>query len=376
MKLKRAAKRIGIALAVMLLGAAASPLFGGGTPEPVIYNLRVGSFVRIMPDGEEVTLWGYAVQSFDARDGLGEIEGDNVLSVPGPRLTVAPGRGLTVRLQNELLVPVSILIPGQALPRAAGATSPQVVKEVVEGKERVTSFVHVTPAGAGGVEYIWPSIAPGTYLYHSGTHPAVQVQMGLYGALTRNARQANPAAVPPLRARAYPGVANEYDQEMLFLYSEIDPVLHNAVAAGTYGSADYPSTLRRVETEPNGVVKVVDGYQPKYFLVNGEVLDDTSTLPANVTTVGSATLLRFLNASLWDHVPQFLGTHVTVLAEDGKLYPYPRQHYSLLLPAGKTLDALLTPAAEGQINIFDRRLFRSQLPDVQGSMHARIVVNP
>jgi len=213
MKLKRAAKRIGIALAVMLLGAAASPLFGGGTPEPPllnkIYNLRVGSFQRKMPDGEEVTLWGYAVLSFDAGDGLGGIEGDKELSVPGPRLTVAPRQGLTVRLQNELPVPVSILIPGQVLPLAApDAISPLVVQEVVEGKERVTSFVHVTPAGSveapsGPVEYIWPSIAPGTYLYHSGTHPAVQVQMGLYGALTRNTREARPAAVPPVKARAY-----------------------------------------------------------------------------------------------------------------------------------------------------------------------------
>jgi len=108
--------------------------------------------------------------------------------------------------------------------------------------------------------------------------------------------------------------------------------------------------------------------------VNGEVLDDTALLDGDVTTVGSPTLLRFLNASLWDHAPQFLGTHVTVIAEDGKLYPYARQHYALLLPAGKTLDAVLTPAAVGQINLFDRRLFRSQLPAVQGSMHARILV--
>ena len=29
--------------------------------------------------------------------------------------------------------------------------------------------------------------APGTYLYQSGSHPAVQVQMGLYGGVTSDA---------------------------------------------------------------------------------------------------------------------------------------------------------------------------------------------
>jgi hypothetical protein len=57
-----------------------------------------------------------------------------------------------------------------------------------------------------------------------------------------------------------------------------------------------------------------------------------------------------------------------VIAEDGNLYPYPRQHSSLLLAAGKTLDALLVPPSAGNYPIFDRRLYRSNDPTVQGTM--------
>ncbi len=53
--------------------------------------------------------------------------------------------------------------------------------------------------------------APGTYLYQSGSHPAKQVQMGLYGGVT------NDAAV----GQAYAGVP--YNNEISLLYSEIDP---------------------------------------------------------------------------------------------------------------------------------------------------------
>ncbi len=372
MKRKAFGKPRWAVLVLLLLAAAAGPLFA----QNKVYNLRAGAFDRIMPDGVVVTLWGYAVQSYDLGNGV-LVPGNNVLSVPGPRLTVAPGQGLTVNLVNELPAPVSMLIPGQALPLAsAAAISPQVARNP-DG--RIRSFVHETPAGSplapsGPVAYVWNSITPGTYLYHSGSHPAVQVQMGLYGALTQNAVEANTAAIPAVKAEAYPSLTNgvadgllryAYDQELLFLYSEIDPALHLAVAGGpggvpapTYGTSAYPSTL---------------DYNPKYFLVNGEVLDDSA---ADVIAAGSATLVRFLNASLWDHAPQFLGTYVKVIAEDGKLYPYARQHYSLLLAAGKTLDAVLSPAAAGDISIFDRRLFRSQLPAVQGSMTALVQAVP
>ena len=46
-------------------------------------------------------------------------------------------------------------------------------------------------------DYSWTSMKPGTYLYHSGTHPQVQVQMGLYGGVKKDFAA----------GQIYPGVA-------------------------------------------------------------------------------------------------------------------------------------------------------------------------
>ena len=119
--------------------------------------------------------------------------------------------------------------------------------------------------------------------------------MGLYGAVTRNAVDAN--AVP---ARAYPGIEYEYDEEVVLIYSEIDPALHAA-----YGTPAYSSTI---------------DYEPKYFLVNGEAADAAG--PIATVDAGTTVLLRFLNAGLKDHAPEILGSYLTVIAEDGNLYPY------------------------------------------------------
>jgi FtsP/CotA-like multicopper oxidase with cupredoxin domain len=215
---------------------------------------------------------------------------------------------------------------------------------------RVVSFTHETPAAGGPVSYTWSNMEPGTYLYHSGTHPAAQVQMGLYGAVTKNAADGIPA-------EAYTGIT--YDDEAVIIYSEIDPALHAAVAGGTYGTPAYPSTI---------------DYQPKYFLVNGVASDATTAV---VTAApGDDVLIRFLNAGLKDHAPEILGSHLSVIAEDGNLYPYPREQYSLLLAAGKTLDALFTPSTAGDYPIFDRRLYRTNVSTVQGAMHTYISVAP
>lgn len=321
-----------IALAVM-----AGPAYGA------TYNLRAAeTTINIpdgTPDGASVIMWGYALVSYDIGGGLVDVNA--LVTVPGPKLMVPAGQGLTVNLTNELSVPVSIIIPGQV------GTSPPLVTRTPDG--RIRSFTHETPAG-GSAAYIWGNIKPGTYLYHSGTHPAVQVQMGLYGGVTKNVVEAT-ADIP---AQAYPDMS--YNEEVVIIYSEIDPALHAAVAGGTYGTPAYPSTI---------------DYDPKYFLVNGIATD--ADAPIATINAGTTVLLRFLNAGLKDHAPEILGAHLSVIAEDGNLYPYPRQHYALLLAAGKTLDAVFSPAT-GNYPIFDRRAFRTNVAAVKGAMHAYISV--
>lgn len=301
------------------------------------YHLRARQFNMEMPDSVSVAMWGYALWRYDLGDGNGWVRGDRVTKVPGPKLMVPQGQNLRVILDNRLEVPVSITIPGQM------ENSPTVVRNA-DG--RIRSFTRETPPN-GRRNYRWNNLKPGTYLYHSGTHPAVQVQMGLYGGMSMN------SAEP---AEAYPGVP--YDKEVMVIYSEIDPALHQAVADGIYGTDAYSSTI---------------DYYPKYFLVNGAADDPTG--PLTTINADDTVLLRILNAGLKDHAPQILGSHVSIVAEDGNLYPYPRQQSSLLLPPGKTLDSVFSPSDGGKYTIFDRRAFRTNAGTVEGAMSSYISVN-
>jgi FtsP/CotA-like multicopper oxidase with cupredoxin domain len=326
----------------LLLLAFAAPAFA----QHAVYNLRAAPTVMTMPDGREIAMWGFALVSRDL--GNGPEAGDNTVTVPGPRLAVPAGMGLIVNIVNDTPAPVSIVIPGQPVPLAAGASAPQVVRDSITG--RIVSFVHETPAAVSGapggpVAYVWDSIKPGTYLYHSGSHPAVQVQMGLYGAVTKNAAD----AVGTVPAEAYPGVT--FDAEAVLLYSEIDPALHDAVSSGTYGTPAYPSTIE---------------YRPEYYLVNGDAADSSG--PVAAAEAGETILIRLLNAGLQEHAPQILGAYLDAVAEDGNLYPHARKYLGLLLSAGKTLDAILSAEEPGVFPIFDRRLFRSNVSSVTTSM--------
>ncbi len=168
------------------------------------------------------------------------------------------------------------------------------------------------------VIYTWPSVKAGTYLYQSGTHPAVQVQMGLYG----------PLKVDFATNQAYSDASTAYDTDVVLLFSEIDPALHEAIANNTYGPG-------------KAMTSTVD-YYPKYSLINGEPYS-VGLAPLAVGSAGQTLLIRFLNAGLLEKTPTLQQSqYMTLIAEDGNLYPYSKQQYSLLLPAGKTADAIFT----------------------------------
>jgi len=302
------------------------------------YWLCAGSTTQIMPDtGEVVTLWGYANDDDNnLTNGCG-----NPVQVPGPAIRVSPGDlSLIINLRNDLSEAVSIVVPGQSTPMTP------VMFTDGQGRQRVRSFTHETAPATTGL-YTWNNFKPGTYLYQSGTHPAVQVQMGLYGSAVKDASLGS----------AYAGVS--YDNEVVLLYSEIDPALHSAVSGGTYGTPAYPSTI---------------DYQPQYFLINGQPYTST-TPPLGSMVIGETTLLRMLNAGLQSHVPT-LQTHINLVAEDGNLYPFERPQYAALLPAGKTIDALFTPVNEGSYSIHDGKMNMTNATVPGGGMLAFIDVAP
>ncbi|MBI5501410.1 MAG: multicopper oxidase domain-containing protein [Deltaproteobacteria bacterium] len=303
----------------LLLGSAAGCATGDeGDPQTraaltsVFVYLRAEAFTKTMPDGRDVVMWGYAQDSaFGAHDG--------VLSSPGPVIELqADTTRLTVQLENNLDVPTSLVIDGlrQSLPA------------VRHPDGRVRSFTReASPGNVAPVTYVYSVLRPGTFLYKTGTSPQVQVQMGLLGAVRR----------PSAAGEAYAGRA--FDDELLLVYSEVDPELHDAVAGGQYG--------------PGLAVTSTIKYVPQYFLVNGEDVM-SGAYDVDPSLAGRRLLVRFVNGGLRSHVPLFLQADVLALAEDGFPYKYPTKRTAVLMPAGKTADVLFTVPASGAKLLYDR----------------------
>lgn len=304
----------GLIIASCLLALAA------GTASAAEYSLCAGETSWTMPDGAVVPVWSF-----------GEVVGgvctftDRVMTI-----TVPDGDpGLTIHLTNNLQEPVSLHILGQALSNNGGPT-------FVGG--RVMSFAHETAAGGGTADYIWNDLQPGTHLLQSGTHPAKQVQMGLYAVV---AKDTGPSEV-------YPGVS--YDRSAVLVFHEIDPFIHDDIIAGTY-----TGSIHR---------------EARYFLINGAAYPDIPD-PILSANIGKNILLRFVNAGLDTHVPQMLGAYMTLVARDGIPLAVPEERHGFEMPAGQTVDAIFTPEAEGPVDgkypVYDAILNLSNSGAYQGN---------
>jgi len=301
------------------------------------FDLTAGIVNKTLPDGSTVTMWGFGLNG-------------SPITVPGPALVVNPADPtLTINLTNNLPVPISIVIPGLTpamsptfvdtgtVPYTIVSTGYRTTGDVTS---KVISFTIETPANGTGT-YTWTNVKPGTYLYQSGTNPAVQVQMGLYGMLKKDAAA----------GFAYTGKA--YDVEVPLLFSEIDPNLVSAIANGDY--INIPASVPSPVPGQPQVTSTID-YAPAYFFINGKSYDPSTSVPIPAGNVGQKVLLRFLNAGLRTHVPVLLDSHMSIIAQDGNPNTYSKEQYSVILPAGKTIDAIFAPQTPGIYPVFDRRL--------------------
>jgi len=342
-------------------------------------NITIKHACISMPDGTVTAATGTPAVSCPAGTIKMWLPADNTAVPPATGLlapgsfviTAAVGDNLSITVTNELTVPVSLVIPGQVLSNNGGPvwfadvahpyTSATAVgtrptpastsdPEDPAYKYRVRSFSHETPPGSPGVPgaaatYTWNALKAGTYLILSGTHPSLQVQMGIYGVLIVKAAGGAPYAGIPAPA-----------QEVTLLFSEIDPAIHN--------SADDALMVAVTPTIPS-----TNDYKPKYFLINGKAFPAGNPIP--IGAAGSTTLLRFVNAGLDTYVPLLQSQYMQVIAEDGYLKAANLRfnRYSVDLHAGKTFDALLTnPAAAGYIPLYDRRLYLSNASQAPGGM--------
>jgi len=310
-------KRLGkIGLGKIGLMTIALSLMAGSAGASV-ENLVAKEFTKVMPDGVEIVMWGFARAIDTSCPSTSITEGP---SAPGPMITVPTGDNvLTINLCNELSEPVSVVIPGQAMPKDGVAGTMLAPTYHTAGKfaGRVRSFTQEAAALNGTQSYTWDTYQHGTHMYESGSHPQIQIQMGLYGGIKQD-----------LLTGGVAYLGNAYSNEAILFYSEIDRALHDAVGAGTYDP----------EGDPALVMTSIADYHADYGLINGQAFP--AIAPIVIGSSGDA-LLRFYNASPDDRTPVLQGLYANQIAQDGRLNPYSREQYSLRLPAGTTRDAII-----------------------------------
>jgi Big-like domain-containing protein/multicopper oxidase len=266
---------------------------------------------------------------------------------------------------------------------------------------RVQSFSTEVAAG-GSATLTWTGLRPGTYLLESGTHPSIQVPMGLYGVVV-----VTPAgsAYPSTNGQPLTAAASTFDDQLALVLSEIDPVQNASVDAAvrTAGFSEtkpwsglapngcgYPGASGAPNPNYNTCYPATVNYSPRYYLVNGVSFDRTnvtgSTLKVLGTAAGTAAssnnlLLRLVNAGLKMHVPAVVNKTFTLVAEDGNPLPgVPRVQNEVFLPAGKTYDVLVQPVqtrgiyASATLALFDRELSLSTNNQRDGGMQTYIAV--
>ena len=160
----------------------------------------------------------------------------------------------------------------------------------------------------------------GTYQYHSGTQPDLQVEMGLYGALIVRPSTANTTCTTPTIAtgsKAFDHADACFDREYLFLLSEVDIDIHQAAEQQVGGTGP--------------IVLPAGAYHSEYWMINGRAAPDTlaeagsALLPHQPYNIiprmhpGERVLLRLVGAGREMHPFHTHGNHVRVLAQDGQM---------------------------------------------------------
>ncbi len=312
-----------------------------------------------MADGNQIFMWSFA-------------EGKDDFQHPGPNLCITEGDTVTIVLHNQLAVDTSIVFPGQIDVLANGVPAePQF-----DAQGMMTSFSQVASADGGTMTYSFVAEEPGTYVYQSGTNPALQTQMGLFGALIIRPSMAAPYdpnidAVNQTYQRAYKqpmlayndaSTAYNPDSEYLMMLSEIDPLLHRAVELGQpYDMNDYnaryylingrtfPDTLapNNASWVPNQPYSAATHIYPKND--HATVVDEFGATVPNEAYYPYPALDRFIGMGVESYPFHPHAFNAQIVARDGRLLQIPgggadlyEERFSLPISPGQTTDALYT----------------------------------
>lgn len=294
------------------------------------------------PDGASIYSWGYGCDGAPA--GFAPFNGNcPTMQLPGPTLIVTEGDSVTVKLRNNL-------------PAAAGNTSIVFSGFKVTASGGVAGLLASEAKKGTTVTYTFTAANPGTYSYHSGTQPDLQVEMGLFGAIV-----VRPKAVPnnctstntySLAKAAYNHKDACYDREYMFQLSEMDSRVHARVRSQVLACPAAPCPAVTATLEP---------YKPNYFLINGRSMPDDMDASYSPGLVhqpynanphmhpGELVLMRIIGQGRMQHPFHFHGNHARVLARDGNLLLSTLDNTSL---AGPLLFTTASVPGQSQDQIF------------------------
>lgn len=279
--LKKRMTHIAVGAVIIVLSAAGPAMAKIDTVTGPNFNLTAKTGYITTPDGGAYLMWGFGLNG-------------GTMQYVGPTLEVNEGDTVIVNLTNNLSAATSIVFPGQTGVTAIGDAAGLLTREA--------------NPGGGTAQYSFVAGHPGTYLYHSGTNPELQIEMGLVGALI-----VRPASQPVGEHWAYNDADSAYDYEFLFLLTEMDPRVHELMQQGRDDLID------------------LTNYWPVQWFINGRCAPDTM-MPANTPLLptqpynctprlhpGDKILMRFLSGSRDYHPFHTHGNNFWLIAQDGRL---------------------------------------------------------
>lgn len=287
-------------------------------------------------DGGSMLLWGLA----DDNGSSGRAQ------YPAPTLIVDQGETITVNLSNQLSVKkgdipnVSLVFPGHDVTASCAVYG-------VDTCPQGTLALEAEPDG-DQVSYSFVAENAGTYVYHSGTNPGLQVEMGITGVII-----VRPTGFDSTAPTAYDEPGTEYDREELFFLTEMDPNIH--------------LMIEKKGPQAPGLQALLDDYFSNYFFLNGRTAPDNMAEP-NISWLptqpynsvprmhpGEIVLMRVVGGGRDMHPFHHHGNHAAVIARDGRVLAsapgagpdLATEGFTITGEPGKTVDALFTWSGKG-----------------------------
>jgi len=249
-----------------------------------------------LPEGTSLPMWLFGDMNGGAGASHPEGAGYALPQYPGPTLIVNQDDTVTINVTNYgIPQPVSIVVTGHQV-TGSGGSQGLVTQAAGPGETASFSFT---------------ADKPGTYIYHSldGPNPGLHVEMGLLGVLIVRPTGYDADA----NRTAYGAEGTDYEQEFLYLFTEVDPEIHLQMSVGHYNHFTNSDRFAKI------------------WFVNGRVFPDLfeadySPLFPNQPYAalakahpGDRVLVRNVNAGHDSHPFHYHGENLQFAARDGRV---------------------------------------------------------